>query len=232
MSLNQLKEEVLEANLALVEKKLVISTWGNVSGYDPETGFIVIKASGIPYNSMKIEHMVVVDLDGKVVNTNYRPSSDTKTHILLYREFAKFGIRGIVHTHSKFATSWAQSGLNIPCLGTTHADYFVGDIPNTRLLTASEIADDYEGNTGKVILESMSGKDCLKMSSVLVHSHGPFVWGKTPAFAVLHSEVLEYISEMAFNNFILGRDRLPIIQNELAEKHYSRKFGVDAYYGQ
>ncbi len=232
MSVEALKQQVLEANLDLVNKNLVISTWGNVSGYDEETGLVAIKASGIKYNDLNIEHMVIMDLDGNIVEGNYHPSTDTATHLILYKTFKDFGIHGIAHTHSKYATMWAQSGNSIPCCGTTHADYFYGDIPNTRLLTAKEINQDYEINTGNVIIETMKGRSCREMSAVLVHSHGPFVWGDTPEEAVLHSLILEYIAEIGLGNVILGDGKDTRIQQELADKHYSRKFGANAYYGQ
>ena len=161
--LEKLKQKVLEANLDLVTKQLVISTWGNVSGYDPETELVVIKASGVHYDVMKQEHMTVVDLDGKVVEGEYTPSTDTATHVALYKAFAKYGIRGIVHTHSQYATMWAQFGKDIPAYGTTHCDYFYGDIPCTRLMTPEEIAGEYEKNTGDVILERFAELDCRKM---------------------------------------------------------------------
>ena len=230
--LEKLKQEVLEANLDLVTKQLVISTWGNVSGYDPETGLVVIKASGVHYDVMKQEHMTVVDLDGKVVEGEYAPSTDTATHVALYKAFAKYGIRGIVHTHSQYATMWAQFGQDIPAYGTTHCDYFYGDIPCTRLMTPEEIAGEYEKNTGDVILERFAELDCRKMNAVLVHSHGPFVWGTSPKGAVLNSQVLEYISKMAYCNYTMSDGKLSRIQEELKNKHYNRKFGEDAYYGQ
>ena len=231
MSLEQLRKEVLEANLDLVTKNLVISTWGNVSGYDPETKLMVIKASGVPYVKMGIKDMVVVDMQGNVLEGNARPSTDTPTHIGLYKAFADLGIHGIVHTHSQYATMWAQAGRALPCYGTTHGDYYYGAIPCTRELTAEEIKSDYEVNTGNVILEAMSSTDCLHMSAALVKHHGPFVWGKSPEEAVLHSQVLEYVAKMAYCNETLD-PRLQPIPDVLEEKHYSRKFGPNAYYGQ
>lgn len=197
MSIETLKEEVLAANLDLVTKNLVISTWGNVSGYDGETGVMVIKASGVPYDKMTKEHMVTVDLDGNVIDSPYSPSTDTWTHIELYRAWKDKGIRGIVHTHSLNATMWAQLGQDIPVYGTTHCDYFNGDIPCTRLMTGEEIGTDYERNTGKVILERMEALDPVRMNAVLVRSHGPFVWGTSPSAAVLNSQVLDYVANMA-----------------------------------
>jgi L-ribulose-5-phosphate 4-epimerase len=177
LGLKELKERVLESNLDLKRNNLVISTWGNVSGYDEETGLVVIKASGVKYSEMGIEHMIVVDLDGNVIEGEYAPSTDTPTHLVIYKAFKDKGIKGVVHTHSQYATMWAQSGNGLPCLGTTHSDYFYGEIPVTRLMTSQEINCNYEENTGKVILETMEGLDCRRMSAVLVRSHGPFVWG-------------------------------------------------------
>jgi L-ribulose-5-phosphate 4-epimerase len=238
MNIKVLREQTLEANLDLVKKNLVIMTWGNVSGYDPETGYIAIKASGVKYEEMNSEHMTVLDMEGRIVEGKYKPSTDTPTHLVLYRAFKDQGIRGIVHTHSQFATVWAQSGVDVPCLGTTHGDYFYGDIPVSRPLLAEEIQGEYEKNTGDVILETLETKKtgCRRMSAVLVHSHGPFVWGDSPAEAVEHSLVLEYISKMAYCNVTMNcsfRDKpIPRIQQELADKHYNRKFGPGAYYGQ
>lgn len=232
MDLEKLKQEVLDANLDLVTKGLVISTWGNVSGYDEKSKLVIIKASGIPYGEMKLKHMVVVDLEGNVVDGDYAPSTDMPTHIELYKRFAEYGIKGIVHTHSMYATVWAQTGKDIPCYGTTHCDYFCGNIPCTRLMTKEEIEGTYEKNTADVILEKFPGDTCKKMSAVLVHSHGPFVWGENPADAVLHSQILEYISQMAYCDYVLTGGKNPLIQQSLMNKHYNRKFGEDAYYGQ
>lgn len=230
--LEQLKQKVLEANLDLVKKGLVISTWGNVSGYDPERNLVVIKASGIHYDEMKLEHMVVVDLAGNILEGNCQPSTDTPTHIELYKNFKEKGLHGIVHTHSQYATMWAQFGQDIPDYGTTHSDYFYGNIPCTRKMTAQEIAGAYEKNTGSVILERFQDISFQKMNAVLVHSHGPFVWGKTPKDAVLHSQVLEYIAKMAYCNYVMSDGKLSLIEEGLKKKHYDRKFGKDAYYGQ
>ncbi len=232
MKLQKLREEVLAANLDLVTKDLVISTWGNVSGYDPETGLVAIKASGVGYSGMTAEHMTVVDLDGNIVDGKYRPSTDTATHLLIYRAYADKGVHGVVHTHSQYATIWAQWGRSIPCYGTTHADYFYGDIPTTRLMTDEEINGEYEKNTGDVILETMKDRDCHSTSAVLVHSHGPFAWGKTPAESVLHAQVLEYVAKMALSNHIASAGTCAGIQQVLADKHYNRKFGPGSYYGQ
>lgn len=230
--LEALKKEVLAANRDLETKNLVISTWGNVSGYDPETDTIVIKASGIHYDEMEEKHMTVVDMDGYVVEGDYMPSTDTATHIELYKAFKDYGIRGLVHTHSPYATMWAQLGRDIPSYGTTHCDYFYGDIPCTRRMTPEEIEGEYEKTTGKVILERFQTLDCRKMNAVLVHSHGPFVWGTSPMAAVTNSQVLEYISRMACYNYLMSDGKLPLIQEELKRKHYNRKFGENAYYGQ
>ncbi len=230
--LEKLRQEVLEANLDLVTKNLVISTWGNVSGFDPESGLMVIKASGVPYSSMTVDDMVIVDLDGNVIDSEKRPSTDTPTHIHLYRHFAEKGIRGVVHTHSQYATAWAQLGRGIPCLGTTHGDYFYGEIPCTRKLSADEISEAYELNTGKVIVETINGRsDCIRMSAALAYRHAPFVWGKSPADAVLHSQVLEYLAKMALLDELVDPGIKPL-EKEIADKHYNRKFGPDAYYGQ
>lgn len=232
MSIETLKAEVLAANLELVTKKLVISTWGNVSGYDEETGFMVIKASGVPYDEMTTEHMVVVDMEGNRVDGRYTPSTDTPTHIELYKAWSGKGIRGIVHTHSQNATMWAQMGMDIPVLGTTHCDYFNGDIPCTEPLTAEEIKNDYEKNTGKVILKRMEQLDPVRMNAVLVCSHGPFVWGTSPAAAVISSQVLDYVAKMAYMNYVMTNGRCKRVQRELLETHQNRKFGPGAYYGQ
>lgn len=232
MSIETLKEEVLAANLDLVTKNLVISTWGNVSGYDGETGGMVIKASGVPYDKMTKEHMVTVDLDGNVIDSPYSPSTDTWTHIEIYRAWKDKGIRGIVHTHSLNATMWAQLGQDIPVYGTTHCDYFNGDIPCTRLMTGEEIGTDYERNTGKVILERMEALDPVRMNAVLVRSHGPFVWGTSPSAAVLNSQVLDYVANMAYMNYTMTGGQCGRVQKELLETHQNRKFGPGAYYGQ
>lgn len=232
MNLKKLKQEVLEANLQLVEKKLVISTWGNVSGFDPETQWMVIKASGVPYDKLSIEHMVTVDLNGNVIDSGYRPSTDTDTHIELYKYFKDKGLHGIVHTHSQHATVWAQLGKDIPCYGTTHCDYFYGDIPCTREMIHDEIYPDYEKSTGKVIIERFQGLDPVCMQAVLVRNHAPFVWGHTPGEAVLHSQVLDYIAKMAAFDAILSAGQCNRVPKDIMDKHYNRKFGEGAYYGQ
>jgi len=226
--LEQLKESVLWANLELVKHGLVIHTWGNASGKDPETGLIVIKPSGVSYDVMKSSDMVVVDKDGKVVEGRYKPSTDTATHLVLYKAFPYIG--GVVHTHSTYATSWAQAGRDIPPFGTTHADHFFGEVPCSRKLSAEEISKDYEINTGKVIIERIGKMDALSVPSVLVCSHGPFSWGIDVEDAVYNAEALEEIARMAFYTVLLGRKEPA--DKELIDKHFSRKHGRDAYYGQ
>jgi len=226
--LEELKEQVLQANLDLVRHQLVIFTWGNVSGRDPETGHIVIKPSGIPYEGMTAGQMVVLDADGKQVEGSLKPSSDAPTHVVLYRHFSEIG--GVVHTHSQWATSWAQAGRNLPPYGTTHADYFFGKIPCTRPLTRDEVAGKYEEDTGNVIVQTFKGHDHLSMPGVLVHGHGPFTWGKDCNEAVHHSVVMEEVAKMAFRTEMLGNRRS--LDEYLLDKHYQRKHGKDAYYGQ
>lgn len=223
-----LKEKVLEANLALVEHNLVIFTWGNASERDPETGHIVIKPSGVPYDRMTPEQMVVLDADGIQIEGELKPSSDAPTHVALFKQFK--GIAGVVHTHSEWATSWAQAGLSLPPFGTTHADYFYGAVPCTRALTREEVEGDYEENTGLVIVETFRGLDHQAIPGVLVHGHGPFTWGKDGADAVHNSVVLEEVAKMAFRNQVLGK-KTPIEQF-LLDKHYQRKHGDNSYYGQ
>ena len=226
--LEKLKEEVWRANLRLVESGLVVLTWGNVSGLDPETGLVVIKPSGVGYDVMKPSDMVVVGLDGQVVEGALRPSSDTPTHLELSRRFP--GVRGIVHTHSVEATAWAQACREIPCYGTTHADQFHGPVPVTRLLTEAEVDEAYELNTGKVILERFAGRDPLAQPGVLVAGHAPFTWGQTPAKAVDNAVALEAMARMARLTEQLGRrEPLPAY---VGEKHFQRKHGPRAYYGQ
>ena len=227
--LEQLKQEVYEANLDLVKKGMVIYTWGNVSGIDRESGLVVIKPSGVDYGAMRPEDMVVVDLNGAVVEGRWRPSSDTPTHLALYQSFPAVG--GITHTHSTFAVAFAQAGLPIPALGTTHADYFHGDIPCTRSLTAAEIQAAYEKNTGLVIAETFQGKDPLAVPGVLVKGHGPFTWGKNAAESVYHAVVLDKVAEMALHTLSLS-PAAPRVPQHLLDKHYFRKHGANAYYGQ
>lgn len=227
--LEKLKEEVFQANLDLVKHGLVIFTWGNVSGIDREKGLIVIKPSGVPYESMKAEHMVVLDMEGKVVEGKLKPSSDAPTHVVLYRNFKEIG--GVVHTHSRMAVSWAQAGMDIPAYGTTHADYFYGAIPCTEKMTASEIKGDYEIETGNVIVKRFAGIDPLSVPGVIVNSHGPFTWGKDAHDAVHNAVVLEEVATMAYNARVLNPG-INTMQQELLDKHYLRKHGKNAYYGQ
>ena len=227
--LEQLKKDVYEANMELVSKGLVIYTWGNVSGIDRETGYVVIKPSGVEYATMKAEDMVVVDLEGNIIEGKYKPSSDTATHLELYKKYPEIG--GVVHTHSKWAVTFAQAGMDIPAFGTTHADYFYGDIPCTRDLTAEEIEEAYELNTGKVIIETVGEDDALKIPAIVVKNHGPFAWGKTAKRAAYNAVVLEAVAEMAYNTMTLN-PRTKRVQQYLLDKHYFRKHGVNAYYGQ
>lgn len=227
--LEQLKSEVLQANLDLPKHGLVTFTWGNVSGIDRERGLVVIKPSGVPYETMTVDDMVVVDLDGNVVGGHRKPSSDTPTHLVLYRAFP--GIGGIVHTHSPWATSWAQAGRGIPALGTTHADYFYGEIPCTRPMTEEEIRGAYERDTGTVIVEAFQQRDPLQVPGVLVHAHAPFAWGTDPDNAVHNAVVLEEVAKMAYHTFMLNPDAEPMSQH-LLDKHFLRKHGANAYYGQ
>ncbi len=224
----RLRQSVLQANFALVEEGLVRLTWGNASGIDRNRGLVVIKPSGVAYADMKPEDMVVLDLDGKVIDGNLNPSSDTATHLVLYRAFPEIG--GIVHTHSDWATSWAQACREIPCLGTTHADHFYGPVPCTRLLTPAEIKGNYEEATGHVIREAFTLLKTMEVPGVLVAEHGPFAWGATVADAVRHAVILEEIAKMAFRTVVLGKQ--DPVQSSLLDKHYSRKHGPGAYYGQ
>ena len=226
--LEKLKDIVFRANLDLVKNGLVIHTWGNVSGRDKESGLIVIKPSGVSYELMKPEDMVVIDQEGKVLEGKYKPSTDTPTHLLLYRAYGSLG--GVVHTHSSFATSWAQAGRAIPPFGTTHADHFYGEVPCTRLLTLKETENDYEINTGKIIIEKMGTLNPLTVPSVLVNGHGPFCWGSDAENAVYNAVALEEIAKMAFYTVLLGKKEP--ISKFLLDKHFKRKHGTDAYYGQ
>ncbi|MBH3122168.1 L-ribulose-5-phosphate 4-epimerase [Serratia ureilytica] len=229
--MNELKRQVLAANLSLPAYGLVTFTWGNVSAIDRQSGLVVIKPSGIAYEAMTLEDLVVVDLEGKVREGHRKPSSDTAPHLALYRAFADIG--GVVHTHSRNATIWAQAGQPIPALGTTHADYFYGDIPCTRPMSEAEIAGDYEGETGKVIIETFkqAGRDPQQVPGVLVYSHGPFAWGKDAADAVHNAVVLEEVAIMAMATRQLAPAIAPM-QPELLDKHFLRKHGKHAYYGQ
>ena len=227
--LEKLKQEVLEANLLLPKFNLVTFTWGNVSGIDRESGLVVIKPSGVSYEGMALEDMVVVDLDGKVVEGKWKPSSDTPTHVALYKAFPNIG--GVVHTHSRWATTFAQAGMDIPAMGTTQADYFYGDIPCTRPMTPEEIKGEYEKETGNVIIETFRDRQPDDVPGVVVYSHGPFAWGTDPHNAVHNAVVLEEVAFMDWHARLLN----PVhrgIQQELLDKHYLRKHGANAYYGQ
>lgn len=230
--LEALKEKVCQANLDLVREGLVIQTWGNVSGIDREKGLVVIKPSGVDYDGMRPEHMVVVSLEtGETVEGDLRPSSDTPTHLVFYRAFS--GIGGVVHTHSLYATAWAQALRDIPALGTTHADYWYGGIACTRKMTAEEIATEYEANTGHVVVETFRNRnlDPMQVPSVLVASHGPFAWGKDAAGAVHNAVVMEYVARLASETVRIVPD-IASMQGELLDKHFLRKHGPGAYYGQ
>lgn len=229
--LDDLKQKVLEANLLLPKYGLVVFTWGNVSGIDRENGLVVIKPSGVDYDIMKAEDMVVTDLDGNVVEGKLKPSSDLATHLEFYKHFKDIG--GVVHTHSVNAVAWAQAGKDIPALGTTHGDYFYGQIPCTRLMTDDEIKNNYELNTGKVVVEEFKKRhiDPNQMPGVLVHSHGPFTWGKDPFDAVHNSVVLDTLAKMALKTITINGD-VDSMQRELLDKHFLRKHGPGAYYGQ
>ncbi|MBQ9193472.1 MAG: L-ribulose-5-phosphate 4-epimerase [Bacteroidales bacterium] len=234
--LEALKEKVCKANLDLVKHGLVLFTWGNVSAIDRETGLVVIKPSGVSYDNMKPEDMVVVDLEGKVVEGHYRPSSDTPTHVVLYKAFPNIG--GVVHTHSTYATAWAQSGRDIPNIGTTHADYFHDDIPCTRDMKKAEVFGEYEKETGNVIVERFQGMNPDDTPAVLVKNHGPFAWGTDADNAVHNAVVLEEVAKMGFIASTLHLNTLDLVEHvpsmnkHLIEKHYSRKHGPNAYYGQ
>ena len=228
--LEELKEKVFRANLDLVKHGLVIFTWGNVSGIDRKTGLVVIKPSGVDYDTMKVDDMVVVDLDGNVVEGTLRPSSDTPTHLALYRAWPEIG--GIVHTHSTYATAWAQAGIDLPNIGTTHADYFHGDIPCTGDMSHEEVEGAYELNTGLVILRCFEEKNLnpVHTPGVLVKNHGPFAWGKDPHDAVHNAVVMEQVAKMAFVSYSVNPH---LTMNPLlVEKHFNRKHGPNAYYGQ
>lgn len=228
--LEELKENVFKANLDLVKYGLVIFTWGNVSGIDRQKGLIVIKPSGVSYENMKADDMVVVDFEGKVVEGKLKPSSDTATHIVLYQQFTEIG--GVVHTHSEWATSWAQAGRDIPAYGTTHADYFYGCIPCTRKLSKQEIETAYEKETGNVIVECFHNRNINPnaVPGVIINGHGPFSWGKSPDDAVHNAVVMDEVAKMAFRNEVLGNKNQ--IDQFLLDKHYNRKHGKNAYYGQ
>ena len=227
--LKQLREQVLEANLELVRRGLVLYTFGNASGISRADGLVVIKPSGVAYDEMKPEHLVITDLDGKVVEGKLRPSSDLATHLVLYKAFDSIG--GVTHTHSEYATAWAQARKAIPCFGTTHADYFHDAVPVTDALQTEEIAGDYELNTGHAITRAFSGKNCQSIPAVLVANHGPFTWGKTAAEAAHNAVILESIARTAYLTLSINAGAAAI-SHELNDKHFLRKHGKNAYYGQ
>ncbi|HYP15163.1 MAG TPA: L-ribulose-5-phosphate 4-epimerase AraD [Bryobacteraceae bacterium] len=227
--LDRLREEVLEANLELVRRGLVLYTFGNASGIDREAGLVVIKPSGVPYDQMRPEHLVVTDLDGRVVQGTMRPSSDLPTHVYLYRAFKDIG--GVVHTHSHYATSWAQAGREIPCFGTTHADYFYGSIPVTEPMEPAAIQSEYEWNTGEAIVRRFQSLVPTEMPAVLVAGHAPFCWGKTVSDAARTAVVLEAVARLALDTIAIKSDAEAIC-NTLRDKHFRRKHGPAAYYGQ
>lgn len=228
-SLKLLREEVLEANLELVRRGLVLYTFGNASGIDRDKALVVIKPSGVPYNKMKPEHLVVSDLNGRILEGNLRPSSDLPTHLVLYKAFSDIG--GVVHTHSEYATAWAQARREIPCFGTTHADYFHGPVPVTESVPEDEIAGDYEKNTGDAIVRRFRDRDAGSIPGVLVANHGPFTWGPDVKSAVHNAVVLESIARMAFFTITINAEASPI-GKPLHDRHYLRKHGSGAYYGQ
>lgn len=227
--MEKLKEQVWKANLELPRYGLVTFTWGNVSGIDRESSLVVIKPSGVNYDSMTAEDMVVVDLEGNVVEGKWKPSSDAPTHVALYKAFPALG--GIVHTHSRWATTFAQAGMGIPAMGTTQGDYFYGEIPCTRPMTDAEIGGEYEKETGHVIIETFRGIDPMKIPAVLVYSHGPFAWGKNPMDAVHNAVVLEEVAFMDYHAMMINPSQ-GSMQQSLLDKHYLRKHGPGAYYGQ
>ena len=227
--LEELKKRVFDQNIELVKNGLVVLTWGNVSGIDREKNLVVIKPSGVDYDKMTADDMVVIDLDGNVVEGKYRPSSDTPTHLYLYKKFQEIG--GVVHTHSANAVSFAQAGRDIIAYGTTHADAFYGDVPCARALTKQEIESEYELNTGKVIVETFANKDYNAIPSVLVKNHGPFSWGSTPEKAVQNAITLEEVAKMAMFTELLNA-KAERVDKYLLDKHYYRKHGKNAYYGQ
>ena len=227
--LEALKQKVLQANLELPKRNLVIYTWGNVSAIDRESGLVVIKPSGIPYEELRAEDLSVVDLEGNKVEGELNPSSDTATHLVLYKRFPEIG--GVVHTHSPWCTKWAQAGRPIPAYGTTHADYFYGEIPCTRPLTSFEIANEYEKNTGEVIIETLKDLEPNCIPGVIVNSHGPFNWGKDPLKAVENAVIMEEIAKLAYYTQSLS-PKIDPIDDQLLDKHFLRKHGKNAYYGQ
>ena len=228
-SLQQLREEVLEANLELVRRGLVLYTFGNASGILRDEGLIVIKPSGVPYDIMTPEHLVLTDLDGTVLEGNLRPSSDLPTHVALYKAFPEIG--GVVHTHSEYATAWAQARREVPCFGTTHADYFHGPVPVTQPMAEDEISGEYEKNTGTAIVRTFAGRNPMSIPAVLVANHGPFTWGKDATAAAHNAVVLESIARMAFFTVTINAEA-SAIGKPLHDRHYLRKHGSTAYYGQ
>jgi L-ribulose-5-phosphate 4-epimerase len=229
MLLKTLREEVLEANLELVRRGLVVYTFGNASGFDRNEGLVAIKPSGVPYEELKPEHMVICDLEGTIIEGNLRPSSDLPTHLELYKHFSNIG--GVAHTHSEYATSWAQAETPIPCFGTTHADYFHGSVPVTDVLTPAQITGNYELETGKAICRTFAKLDPDAIPSVLVAGHAPFCWGPTPADAAHNAVILEYVARMASHTLLVNAESRPLAR-ELHDKHFLRKHGRNAYYGQ
>lgn len=227
--LESLKKSVLSSNKMLPQHGLVVLTWGNVSGIDREKNLVVIKPSGVSYDKMTVDDLCVVDLNGNVVEGHLKPSSDLNTHLILYKAFPEIG--GVVHTHSNWCTIWAQAGLPIPAYGTTHADYFSNSVPCTRMMTSAEIESDYELNTGKVIVETLLNEKTSDIPGILVNNHGPFSWGGSPEKAVENALVMEEIAKMAYHTRLLNTGVKPI-QNTLLNKHYYRKHGENAYYGQ
>ena len=226
-----LKKEIYHANLELVKQGLVIFSWGNVSAIDRESGFVVIKPSGVDYETMEASDMVVLNLEGQVVEGKYKPSSDTPSHLAMYREYDN--IESVVHTHSEWATSWAQAGRDIPVYGTTHSDYFYGEILCTRKLTREEVETDYELNTGLVMIETLkkNKKDPLETPGIIIFNHGPFSWGETAKKAVHNAKVMEEVAKMAFRSEVIN-PRIQPVSNYILDKHYLRKHGKNAYYGQ
>jgi L-ribulose-5-phosphate 4-epimerase len=229
MILRKLREQVLESNLELVRRGLVLYTFGNASGIDRNRGLVAIKPSGVPYDRMRPKDIVIVNLQGQIVEGNLRPSTDLPTHLILYGAFAEIG--GVAHTHSRHATAWAQAGREIPCFGTTHADYFQASVPLTPFLTPEEIQADYEGNTGRAIIRRLAGVDPMHSPGILVAGHAPFCWGRTAEAAAHAAVVLEEIAAMALQT-LLANPSAPPIDDSLHEKHFSRKHGSAAYYGQ